>query len=449
MNVLCFDISSGGLASAVFNEELAPSDIEEILWNIHVQPDGSAVLDPAKLLEALKTRKDFDRVDAISFSGFMHSSLLLDANDRPLTPIFTWMDRRGVEAVDLIRRELGASFHQRTGCRFHPMFPIFKLAWLQMPQARRCVSAKAFAIAALTGKWVEDHGTASASGLYNVREAGWDADLMRRVRIDPDALPPLVERHDIVEHYEGKPVVAGSGDGFLANLGSGCDSPSRMAITLGTSSSARLVLPSAVLDDDAGTFCYRASKSAFLLGCASNNGGNVLDWARSVFGGVPETSTSRSDIPTFIPLLNGERSPEWDPSLTARWVSVTSQHTTEDLARAVLDGVVFNLAHYADILTRASGAKPSEVILSGNGFMNPLAAETLAAVMDTRVLKPRTQGVASLRGAAVCGFQALGVDTSRAMEKLIADSEIIQPRNVPETRQRYKRYRVFRSLPVK
>ncbi len=131
----------------------------------------------------------------------MHSCLLVDGADEPLTPIFTWMDHRGTEGVDYIRREFGAGFHQRTGCRFHPMFPVFKLAWLHVRNdpalalaARRIVSAKSLAIARLTGEWVEDHGTASASGLYDVRNADWDSDLARILQLNGGVLPRLVDR---------------------------------------------------------------------------------------------------------------------------------------------------------------------------------------------------------------------------------------------------------------
>src|SRR5262249_39751650 len=162
-------------------------------------------------------------------------------------------------------------------CRFHPMFPIFKAAAFRTPAVRRVVSAKSWLIAKMTGNWIEDHGTASATGLYNTRGEAWDNDVTRAIDLDSSALPPLIERDGIPGHTKaGMPVVAGSGDGFLANVGSGCEDPTRVAVTLGTSSSVREVLPVPVLSDAAGTFCYRANPNVFLLGCASNNGGNVL-----------------------------------------------------------------------------------------------------------------------------------------------------------------------------
>ncbi len=225
----------------------------------------------------------------------------------------------------------------------------------------------------------------------------------------------------------------------------GCQEPSRIAVTLGTSAGVRQSLPSAVLDDAAGTFCYRAERGSFLLGCAGSNGGNVLDWARSVFGPLPESLPKQSNLPTFIPLLNGERSPEWDPSLTASWHGVNSHHTADDLACAVIEGVVFNLAHYVDILQKASGQSPTQLVLSGNGFLDRLNAAILASVVEAAVLLPPTHGLASLRGAAGCGLRALGENPALALEKLVAEAEVIPSAYDAAIRERFFRYRELRA----
>ncbi len=461
MRVLCFDISSGGLARAVFDERLAAGDVSESPWHIEVEADSSAVL----TVEALETALHgvmqaplSSAIDAISVSGFMHSSLLLDGRNRPLTPIFTWMDRRGADAVDRFRQEFGREFHQRTGCRFHPMFPVFKAATFRPSGMRRIVSAKTFIIALLTGVWIEDHGTASATGLYNTLGETWDQRILDAVPLEASNLVDLGERDAIIGKTTdaaarygiapGIPLIAGSGDGFLANLGSGCEDPARVAITLGTSSSVRQVLPVPVLNDGAGTFCYRADTGSYLLGCASNNGGNVLEWARSMFGSLPPSATKTAALPTFIPLLNGERSPEWNPALKASWHDVEAHHTKEDLAAAVISGVVFNLAHYVEIIERSSGVPPKQFILSGNGFLNTAACETLAAVVSGEVIRPRNQGLASLRGAAVCALRGLGVDPSAHLERLIDDSDRISPADASAIRDRYRRYRAIRGCSM-
>jgi gluconokinase len=463
MKVLCFDIASGGLSAAVFDEQLVASSLTEIPWRIQTAPDGSAVLELSTFDEAfraaLKASHDFD---AICFSAFMHNCVLLDAADQPLTPVFTWLDRRGSDGVEYLRKNLAGSFHERTGCRLHPMFPVFKLAALHFQQndilssVRRIASLKSIALSRLTGVWVEDHVTASASGLYNTRAGRWDSDLLSMLGLSVSTLPCLVSPNEVIGKTSeeavarygipaGIPVIAGAGDGFLANVGSGCETSSRVAATLGTSASVRYVLPLPVLEESAGTFCYRADPNTFLLGCASSNGGNVLDWARSIFGGLPKASTRMEDLPIFIPLLNGERSPDWNPSVTASWHGLKSLHTVEDLAQAVLEGVVFNLVHYLDILADASGIHAHQVVLSGNGFLNSLAIQTLASLVHLQVLQPANQGLASLRGAAVCGIRGMGGDASPAIRELLDGAERVRPMSDERLRARYRRYREIRA----
>src|SRR4029079_16650384 len=184
---------------------------------------------------------------------------------------------------------------------------------LPIDSSDRILSPKGFLIESLTRSFIDDYGIASASGLLNVESATLDEKIRSAVRLRHENLPSLAEPHAIVgSDSRGSAIVNGSGDGFLANVGSGCESSNRIAITMGTSAAVRQMVPEPVLDPSAGTFCYRAnSRNSFLLGCASSNGGNALDWARWEFDvSQPEMEPSR-DIPIFLPWLNGERSLEW------------------------------------------------------------------------------------------------------------------------------------------
>src|SRR5262245_13055774 len=461
MKVLCFDIASGGLSAAIFDEHLSALHSVEVPWSIALGSDGSAVLDPrifdSAFSEAFRLLQGSTSTDRISVHGicistFMHNSVFLDERDEPVSPIFTWLDRRGADGVELLRRQLGGRFHALTGCRYYPMFPVFKIASssLRTPFAR-IATVKTIAVSRLTGNSVEDYGSASATGLLDVRQSHWAPEILSLLQLQTSMLPALCNRDEIVGSVSphaaarygvrsGIPVIAGSGDGFLATLGSGCGASDRIAITLGTSASVRRIVDNPILEESAGTFCYRADEKTFLLGCASNNGGNVLDWARAVFGGLPAAAAERDDLPVFIPLLNGERSPEWDPTLRASWHGVSSAHTAENPARSVVDGVVFNLAHYVGILDRITGISARQAILSGNGFLNPLTVQTLAASLNVEVRLPSNQGMATLRGAALCAFRGLGVDASAAVEEIVSSAPVMPRKNVELVRRRFDRY---------
>jgi gluconokinase len=296
---------------------------------------------------------------------------------------------------------------------------------------------------------VEDRGMASASGLFNVKDADWDAEILNLLGLERSQLPPVINRSEVVGSVTSKAasefglgkgtlVVAGSGDGFLANLGSGCDDSSQIAVTLGTSAVARQSLAEPVLSSSSGTFCYRADADAYLLGCAGSNGGNVLDWGHRIFGRRDDQRVS-DDLPIFIPLLHGERSPEWNPSLKASWHGLAAHHTAADLSRSLLEGVIFNLAQFVEIVRMTSNKAPARLVLSGNAFLNPLAAPMLAAVTEIPTDLPQAPGLASLRGAAICALRALSLPAP----PLHLDE--VAPLKQPALLERYHIYRRLRA----
>jgi gluconokinase len=462
MNLLCLDVSSGGITAALLNSSLDCVRLADKPWDLQTD-DGAAVLSVDHVLEVFRQAVGALRLtgseplDAICIGTFMHNVVLLDESDRPLTPVFTWLDHRAGSGVLYIREALGDRFHEITGCRFHPMFPVFKLASLVesddavLKKARRIVSIKTVLIHRLTGIWVEDHGMASASGLFNVRDGDWDADILGLLNIPGTQLPAVSSRDQIAGRVTasaaslfglaaGVPVVVGSGDGFLANVGSDCEVPGKIAVTLGTSAVARQTVRRPVFDLDAGTFCYRASVADYLLGCAGSNGGNVLDWGNRILGTPNNDVEPPADLPIFIPLLHGERSPEWNPDLTGSWHGLMARHTTGHLFRSILEGVIFNLAHFVDIVQKASGAKATDLVISGNGFLHTAAAPILAAVTGLSTWTPNEPGMASLRGAGVCALRALSAAVAPALPVMRVASS-----NDRDLIRRYLEYRRIRA----
>jgi gluconokinase len=218
-----------------------------------------------------------------------------------------------------------------------------------------------------------------------------------------------------------------------------------MAVTLGTSGVARPMAPSPSLNPAAGTFCYRASSEAFLLGCASSNGGNVLDWARSTFGPMVEKMASGRDLPIFLPWMNGERSLEWNPDLQPSWQGRTDEHTPSELSRAAAEGVLFNLAQYVEVIERESGVHASEIVLSGNGFRDPRLPAWLASLLGRELLHPSDAGLATLRGAAVCAWRALGHDALPVLERKIERAAVVKPASDEGLLSRFERFKELRS----
>ena len=235
------------------------------------------------------------------------------------------------------------------------------------------------------------------------------------------------------------PLLRAPGDGFLATTGSGCDTDRRVAATLGTTASLRRFVTSSATGSDPRTFCYRYGDGRFLSGCAGNNGGNVLEWASHALGPIGDDESGDS-LPLFFPFLLGERAPFWDATLGPRWVGVDGS-TLSDLRTAVIESQAFQLAVYLELTTRGASARPEALILSGNGFRHAPIAGKLAALVGMPVLEPMQPGLATIRGAARCGFGAMGVDTHNAVEGLVDEAAAIEPVATPGLDERYGRFR--------
>ena len=425
------------MSAASFDEGLEVTGFEEIPWG---EPPLLADTIRENFHRLARNLQQEDPPAAICIASFMHSFMVGGEFQ-------TWMSFAPPDGIAAIRKSIGPDFHQRTGCHYHPMFPVFKLASMTIQPTQRIVSPKGLLIAELTESFIDDYGMGAATGMLNIHSAAWDQQILAATRLVPENLPQLADPDAIVgKNRNGSMIVNGSGDGFMANIGSGCEQSNRIAITMGTSAAVRQMVSVPVLDPAAGTFCYRANlRDAFLLGCASSNGGNALDWARRAFDvSVPELRPRRN-IPIFMPWLNGERSLEWNPELKPAWHGREPSHTPAELFRAVMEGVVFNLAQYVEVIEKASGLRAEQFVLSGNGFLDPAVAPMLAALLSRETLQPQDAGLGTLRGAAVTAWRALGHDAAPAIERMLLRTERVKPMADEFLHDRFLRFKQLRK----
>ncbi len=272
---------------------------------------------------------------------------------------------------------------------------------------------------------------------------GIDATHFPPVIQPTDAIGPLSETAaGILGLPAGLPVIAGGGDGFLATLGSGCETPDGTAITVGTTASVRRFVPIPSNENRRGTFCYRYAPELFLVGAASNNGGNVLEWVRQKLGVTTfRASPAGEEVPLFLPHLHGERAPFWDSKKHVRWILPACGARVGVLGRSVIEGVAFQIGIYYGQVSEVLGQNSETSVLSGNGFQTPELAPILAAIVPSQVIEPLSPGLATLRGAARCGFQALGIATREAMESLLAGARTINPDPDRGLKERYSRFK--------
>src|SRR5438034_9712478 len=120
-------MSAGGVSAGLFDCDLEATRFSETQWTLGAGDRGAATLSIAAVEAEFKRvirQLDIDSIDVICVGSFMHSLILVDGADQPFTPVFTWLDQQGETGVELVRSRMNGRFHERTGCRYHAMFPV-------------------------------------------------------------------------------------------------------------------------------------------------------------------------------------------------------------------------------------------------------------------------------------------------------------------------------------
>jgi len=148
--------------------------------------------------------------------------------------------------------------------------------------------------------------------------------------------------------------------------------------------------------------------------------GGAFAWYREQFArelagdpdGHEKLATEATNIPrgaegvTFLPYLQGERTPHRNASARAAFLGMSLAHSRAHLTRAVLEGVSFALRDSLTIL-ESLGMRPAELLLTGGGARSALLRQLQAEVFGVPVTTVnREEGPAY--GAAL--LAAVGVD---------------------------------------
>jgi gluconokinase len=409
---------------------------------------GEAVQDPQVVLAAATkaladcaARTEGD-IRALAFSSAMHTLLALDGDGEPLTPALSWADHRAADIAKRLRadEELALDLHAATGAPVHPSFPLAKLAWFAEHDPELCARAvkwaglKDYVLAKFTGRLVTEHSNASGTGMLDMHRLTWHAPALAIAAVHPEQLPTLVAptkalalAAGIAGLPSGLPVIAGGGDGPLANLGVGAVRPGMAALSLGTSGALRVVRDRPGVDDRGRVFCYALADGLWVLGGAVSNGGVVAQWASEVFD-VPVAdllAEAEAEPPgaaglLALPYLLGERAPWWDPDPRAVLVGLRREHGRAVITRAMIEGVAQQLALVLDAV-RDAGAGVHEIRATGGAFRAPLWTSAIAAAFGQELsFVDGSEG--SGVGAALLGWRALG-----ELPSLDAAADLVTP----------------------
>lgn len=358
------------------------------------------------------------RVAAVGISGQMHSSVFLDRAGTVVRPALLWCDgRTTAECVEITQRA-GGEERLRDWVRNPALegFTLPKVLWLRNhePEAYGRVAtlllAKDFIRYRLTGVLASEPSDASGTLMFDPARLRWSDEILRATAVPRALLPDVGGSSEVLGRVttqaarqtglaEGTPVVGGGADNACGAAGVGVITPGEAVASWGTSGT--VLAPTAQPFVDPGlrahTFCHVVGGTWYVMGVVLSAGG-AFAWyrdqlARELVGtsGVDaKLDAEAASVPagaegvTFLPYLQGERTPHRDASARGAFLGLSLAHTRAHLTRAVLEGIAFALRDSLSIL-QDLGLSPNHLLLTGGGAKSPFIRRLQADVYGVPV----------------------------------------------------------------
>jgi xylulokinase len=352
-------------------------------------------------------------VAGVGISGQMHSSVFLDRAGRVIRPALLWCDgRTTAECADITERVGGE--HRLRDLVGNPAlegFTLPKILWLRNhePSAfgrlATVLLAKDFIRYRLTGVLATEPSDASATLMFDTARGTWSREILSAVGVPDSILPSVGASSEVLGFVTadaaaltglpaGTPVVGGGADNACGAAGVGVLAPGEAVASWGTSGT--VLAPTAEPRVDpalrAHTFCHVVPHTWYVMGVVLSAGG-AFAWYRDQFardvaalGSADElldreaaTIPSGADGLTFLPYLQGERTPHRDASMRGALLGLSLAHSRAHVTRAVLEGICFALRDSLAIL-RELGSSPRALLLTGGGAKSPFVRRLQADI---------------------------------------------------------------------
>jgi xylulokinase len=475
---LGIDVGTSAVKGIVVDERQAVlAEAESPLTISRLRP-GWAEQDPeawwqATLNVAAGLRRDmgsrFADIESVGLSGQMHGAVLLGADDRPLIPAILWNDGRAVAECEYLNSAV-PDFACTVGVPAMPGLLLPKLLWLRRTRpdihARiaHVLLPKDYVRLRMTGTYATDMCDAAGALMLDEAKRDWWLPAITEAGLTVEHMPVLLEgtavsgrlRPEIAGELglrAGIPVAAGAGDAAAGAVGIGAVNDGDSFISLGTSSQLFVTTgryapnPQAVLHAFAHSVPDRWLQMAAML-----NGAGALAWAASALQApsIPDllqevTASAKPVSPvTFLPYLQGERTPHNDANARAVFFGMDGGTSRADLIQSVLEGVAFTLVD-AQTAMAAAGSVAQSYALIGGGSRSRLWSEIIASALDRplHLLKGGAKGpafgAARLARIARTGEAVADICTAPDVEAVISPD--------PARRQALaERYEIFSGL---
>ncbi len=403
---------------------------------------GAAFYDPdalwttvAATIRDVAAQRPAAQIAAIGIASMAETGLLIDRRTGAArTHLLPWFDRRPAAHAEQIARESDrfARFC-RTGQ--YPSFKsgLAKLLWLRAMQRHildgaTWLSTADYIAYRLTGELATDYTLAARTYAFRIDRKTWDQDWLTQWGLAADLFPAVypsgvpiggvaADPARQIGLTPGTPVAIAGHDHVCAAFGVGAIEPASVFDSLGTAETLIGTLhehPLAAREYESGlTYgCHVVADRLYWMGGLSASGGSV-EWLRTLLDAdrlsydelsalVAEAGQQPTGI-LYIPYLLGSGTPHPDPHARGAFVGLSAGHARAHVAKAVLEGVAYELEYIRRAAERGTGSPIATLIAAGGGTRNHHWMQIKADVGGCRLVVPGIEEATVLGAALVAG----------------------------------------------
>jgi len=414
-----------------------------------IPPEGRPSHDPEQVWwkewrvvcqDLLRQLPNGSSVQCVAPTAMVPNICLLNGDGDAVHPALLFYDDRAYDIEKRLDRELGTPRWQNE--------VLSKLIWLRQHLADawqpelRLVSTHNYITYRLTGKYTQDTITAAECGsIYDQATGRWSQDILSRYGLADLAMPEVVSPLSVVGNVteeaaattglpNGVPVIAGTADSIASLIGAGPRTAGDVLIYYGTFNCAAGLKATAaeVLNGD-----YRAYPIEWLTS-VPRAGHQLRDIAKVLFQNRSDANlyqafdAAASKAPPGANGLIFLQDVDLLNTTVSSWprgalLNLQIGHSTDDIARAVLESFAYALAL---TLPSAPFALPERLFAGGGGARSRIWRQIVSDVLGRPQVHVRHSDRA--HGSALLALAAMNMrGFEAALDLMLDDAEVTQP----------------------
>jgi xylulokinase len=444
-HVIGIDIGTSGIKVGAMNREGVLGYLDYQPYSLLYPQKGWVEIDlediwcktKTLLLKVWHQVETVGSVDAICLSSFCNSSVFLNEKGEPLYQGIMYLDQRSKAEADWIKNIVGEEVLNRvTKNRLEQgMYTVTTHLWFKnnhpelYEQTYKWGNLSTFILHKLTGCFVMDWTQSSFSGMYDIENYKWSSEIYEKVGIDSEKLPEVVDPSSIIGDLvlpelvsKGIPVVAGAADTACSTTALGIRA-NEMFESVGTSNVLTVCTNQPDMLDKRFLNRCHVIKNLWLSHGAMSFPGASIQWfyeqflkpeghSKAIFEELVKQSTAGANGVFFLPYMQGERSPIWDPNARGVFAGLHLNTSKADMFRAILEGCSFGLRQIYEIIETNYQLQVDSFPSIGGGSKNKEWAQIKANVLNKHIhIKDISEtgvlGACLIAGTAIGYFSSL------------------------------------------